>query len=181
MASDDPAMAHPPSSHAAARKRNLLSSSRSERTAYGPPCRARNPPIGSITPCVAVIAGLQAQYAVRFDSMIVIPAMTRIDRGKGENAKGGRFGPHNLHENRPGSFQSKEIVFAAYNNAGVRVFDISNAHEPKQVAFCIPPAPERMLTDRSGPERVTQSTDVFAAADGTLYVTDTNGGLSILA
>jgi hypothetical protein len=34
---------------------------------------------------------------------------------------------------------------------------------------------------RPGAERVTQSTDVFAAADGTLYVTDTNGGLSILA
>jgi hypothetical protein len=28
---------------------------------------------------------------------------------------------------------------------------------------------------------VTQSTDVFVAADGTAYVTDTNGGLSILA
>jgi hypothetical protein len=32
-----------------------------------------------------------------------------------------------------------------------------------------------------GAERMVQSTDVFAAADGTLYVTDTNAGLNILA
>ena len=36
----------------------------------------------------------------------------------------GTFGPHNLHENRPGSMQSEETIFATYNNAGVRVFDI---------------------------------------------------------
>ena len=39
-------------------------------------------------------------------------------------AKGGHFGPHNLHENRPGSFVSSELIFATYQNAGVRVFDI---------------------------------------------------------
>ena len=39
----------------------------------------------------------------------------------------GTFGPHNLHENRPGSFQSEETIFATYNNAGVRVFDIKDA------------------------------------------------------
>jgi hypothetical protein len=96
-------------------------------------------------------------------------------------ARGGKFGPHNLHENRPGSFQSEELVFATYHNAGVRAFDISDAHEPREVARFIPPAPERVVDIRPGAERVTQSTDVFAATDGTLYVTDTNGGLSILA
>ncbi len=39
----------------------------------------------------------------------------------------GTFGPHNLHENRPGSFQSEETIFATYNMAGVRVFDIRDA------------------------------------------------------
>jgi len=29
-------------------------------------------------------------------------------------AKGATFGPHNLHENRPGSFQSSEIIFETY-------------------------------------------------------------------
>ena len=95
--------------------------------------------------------------------------------------KGGKFGPHNLHENRPGSFQSEEIIFATYHNAGVRVFDIAKAHEPKEVAFFVPGAPDRIVDIRPGAERVVQSTDVFVAADGIVYVTDTNGGLNILA
>ena len=40
--------------------------------------------------------------------------------------KGGHFGPHNLHENRPGSFVSSDLIFATYQNAGVRAFDISD-------------------------------------------------------
>lgn len=35
-------------------------------------------------------------------------------------AKGAHFGPHNLHENRPGSFVSSTLIFATYQNAGVR-------------------------------------------------------------
>jgi hypothetical protein len=95
--------------------------------------------------------------------------------------KGGKFGPHNLHENRPGSFQSEELIFATYHNAGVRVFDIANAHQPKEVAHFIPHPPEHIVDIRPGAELVTQSTDVFVTADGTIYVTDTNGGLSVLA
>jgi hypothetical protein len=102
-------------------------------------------------------------------------------RGEDFCNKGGKFGPHNLHENRPGSFQSEELIFATYHNAGVRVFDISTAHEPKEVGYFVPDAPEKVVDFRPGAERVVQSTDVFAAADGTLFVTDTNGGLTVLA
>ena len=59
--------------------------------------------------------------------------------------KGGKFGPHNLHENRPGSFQSETLIFATYHNAGVRVFDISTAHEPKETAFFAPGPPEKIV------------------------------------
>ena len=38
-----------------------------------------------------------------------------------------------------------------------------------------------MIDMRPGAEKVVQSSDVFAAADGTLYVTDNNAGLHILA
>ncbi len=31
--------------------------------------------------------------------------------------KGGHFGPHNLHENRPGSFVSETLIFATWQNA----------------------------------------------------------------
>jgi hypothetical protein len=102
---------------------------------------------------------------------------------KGENFcnKGGKFGPHNLHENRPGSFQSETLIFATYHNAGVRAFDISTAHEPREVGYYVPEAPERLVDTRPGAERVIQTCDVFAAADGTLYLTDTNAGLTVLA
>ncbi len=55
--------------------------------------------------------------------------------------KGGRFGPHNMHENRPGSFQSEDLVFDAFFNAGLRVWDIRNPFEPSEIAWFIPPPP----------------------------------------
>ena len=60
-------------------------------------------------------------------------------------AKGAKFGPHNLHENRPGSFQSSSLVFATWYNAGVRAFDISDPFRPREVGHFVPPAPERMI------------------------------------
>ena len=94
---------------------------------------------------------------------------------------GGRFGPHNLHENRPGSWQSEELIFATYQNAGVRAFDLKDAYAPREVARFIPAAPTSLMDLRPSAELVTQSSDIFAGIDGTLYVTDTNAGLSTLA
>jgi hypothetical protein len=54
-------------------------------------------------------------------------------------AKGGSFGPHNLHENRPGSFQSSRLIFATYYNAGVRALDLENPFQPREVGFYVPP------------------------------------------
>ena len=50
-------------------------------------------------------------------------------------AKGGSFGPHNLHENRPGAFQSSRLIFATYYNAGVRAYDIENPFRPREVGY----------------------------------------------
>jgi hypothetical protein len=86
----------------------------------------------------------------------------------------GRFGPHNLHENRPGSFQSSDIVFATYQNAGVRAFDISNPHQPYEIAAFVP------SPDLRGDRGEVHSVDVFVDREGILYVTDFYGGLAIL-
>ncbi|HUZ74650.1 MAG TPA: hypothetical protein VMU87_16820 [Stellaceae bacterium] len=96
------------------------------------------------------------------------------------NAKGAKFGPHNLHENRPGSFQSSSLVFATWYNAGVRAFDISDPFQPRAVGHYVPPPPERMMDRRPNRPRVIQSCDVYADTRGLLYVTDTNAGLTIL-
>ncbi|GAC1568121.1 MAG: LVIVD repeat-containing protein [Ktedonobacteraceae bacterium] len=95
-------------------------------------------------------------------------------------AKGSHFGPHNVHENRPGSFQSSELIFATYQNAGVRVFTIKNAFRPEEVASFVPPPPERMFDTRPNRPRVIQSCDVFVDREGLMYVTDYNAGLYIL-
>jgi len=95
-------------------------------------------------------------------------------------AKGAKFGPHNLHENRPGALQSEDLLFATYHNAGLRIYDIRDAFAPKQVGYYVPPPPERIVDQRPNPAKVIQSCDVFVDVNGVMYLTDTNAGLYIL-
>ena len=94
--------------------------------------------------------------------------------------KGAHFGPHNIHENRPGSFVSSELIFATYQNAGVRVFDIRDQFRPVEVGALVPPAPRRLVDHRPNRACVIQSTDVFVDRDGIVYCTDYNAGLYIM-
>ena len=95
-------------------------------------------------------------------------------------AKGGHFGPHNLHENRPGTFVSSELIFTTYQNAGVRVFDIRDETKPVETGVFVPPRPARLVDHRPNRARVIQSADVFVDKAGLVYATDYNGGLTIL-
>lgn len=92
----------------------------------------------------------------------------------------GTFGPHNLHENRPGSFQSEDTIFATYNVAGVRVFDIRDAFAPKEVAYWVPPTPKRLVDPRPGVSLAAKTCDCYVAPDGLMYVSDWNGGLNVM-
>jgi hypothetical protein len=84
-----------------------------------------------------------------------------------------RFGPHNLHENRPGTFQSDTIVCATYFSAGLRVYDTSDPRAVMEVARFVPEAPRG--------QTVIQLNDVLVDADRTVFVTDRHhGGLYIL-
>ncbi len=94
--------------------------------------------------------------------------------------KGGHFGPHNLHENRPGSWQSDRIVFATWQNAGVRAFDLSDPFHPVETGALVPAAPTKMVDRRPGRPPVIQLADVFADKNGLLYCTDYNAGLHII-
>jgi hypothetical protein len=87
--------------------------------------------------------------------------------------RGGWFGPHNLHEMRPGSLVDPNTVYVTYFNAGVRVVDITDAQRPIEVAYYIPePPPGRP---------VVQCNDIFVSRDGLIYVTDRyTGGLYIV-
>jgi hypothetical protein len=84
-----------------------------------------------------------------------------------------RFGPHNLHENRPGTFQSDTVVYATYFSAGLRVYDTSDPHAVVETARFIPEAPRG--------QAAIQLNDLLVDADGTVFVTDRHrGGLYII-
>jgi hypothetical protein len=88
-------------------------------------------------------------------------------------ARGGRFGPHNVHEMRPGTLASSNEIYVTWFNAGLRVVDISDATKPREVAYFVPDAP---------PGRPSiQFNDLLVTADGLVYVTDRfAGGLYIV-
>ena len=92
----------------------------------------------------------------------------------------GVFGPHNVHENRPGSFRSEEIIFATYNNAGVRVFDIKDPFAPKEIASWVPPVPQKLIDPRPNVGLAAKTCDVYVTTDGLMYVSDWNGGMHVL-
>jgi hypothetical protein len=88
-------------------------------------------------------------------------------------SRGGRFGPHNVHEMRPGSLVDPNTIYVTWFNAGLRVVDITDAAAPREVAYFVPQPP----ANRSS----IQFNDVLVTADGLVYVTDRfTGGLYIL-
>jgi hypothetical protein len=87
--------------------------------------------------------------------------------------RGGRFGPHNIHEGRPGTLRDGSTVFMTWFNAGIRVYDVSDSGSPAEIAWFIPDPPRG--------QRAIQLNDVLVGADGLVYVTDREaGGLYIL-
>ncbi len=93
---------------------------------------------------------------------------------------GENFGPHNLHENRPGTFQSEETIFATYHNAGLRIFDIRDPYGPREIDRFVAGPPARILDPRPGNALAPQTCDVNVQPDGVMYLSDWNGGLNVL-
>jgi hypothetical protein len=79
-----------------------------------------------------------------------------------------RFGPHNLHENRDGSYRSERVVFVTYFNAGVRVYDLEDPEQPVEVAHWLPESPTG--------QAVPQVNDIYVEESGLVWATDRIGG-----
>lgn len=80
-----------------------------------------------------------------------------------------RFGPHNLHENRAGSYRSASLVFVTYFNAGLRVYDLRDPERPEEVASWVPE------------QEAPQTNDLYVEESGRVWVTDRfTGGLYCL-
>ena len=75
-----------------------------------------------------------------------------------------RFGPHCLHENQPGSFQSERLIFASYFSAGVRVYDLADADNPQEIAHWVP--------EPTSPGQTVQINDLFVDEDKLIWATE---------
>jgi hypothetical protein len=86
--------------------------------------------------------------------------------------RGGRFGAHNLHENPPvpGAWRSENVVLGTFFNAGVRAYDVSDPYSPREIAYFVPPSPEKSKTGQ------IQLNDVFVDDRGIVFTVDRGGG-----
>lgn len=121
--------------------------------------------------CVGVppnahIVDVSDGFAPKLVSTFPVPEGDFCDRG-------GRFGPHNIHEMRPGTESDPDVVYMTYFNAGIRVFDVADPTAPREIAHYIPDAPPG--------QPAIQLNDLLVGEDGLIYVTDRfAGGLYIL-
>ena len=91
--------------------------------------------------------------------------------------RGGRFGPHNLYENKPygPTFKSDRFVVSSWFNGGVRIFDLADPVHPKEAAYYVPATPP------DSPKHAAQTNDVFVDDRGIIFACDRyTGGLDIL-
>lgn len=96
--------------------------------------------------------------------------------------KGGRFGPHNpnQHWHSPDVEQSSDLVYMTYFNAGLRIFDIQDPRQPKEVGWFVPSTPTKRVGPMPKSALVTQTEDVLVDRRGNIYVTDKQWGLFVL-
>jgi hypothetical protein len=110
------------------------------------------------------------------------PYATYLERGE-------RFGPHCINENHVNHLRTVDKVYATYCNAGLRIFDISDAANPRETAFFVPPDPEAIVDPRPydrefdifhGGSRTACSQDLVVDPRGYIYVSGTNDGIWIV-
>jgi hypothetical protein len=87
--------------------------------------------------------------------------------------RGGRFGPHNIHEPKPGGLIDGSTVYMTWFNAGLRIYDVSDPGRPTEIAAFVPDPPPG--------QAAIQLNDVTVGEDGLIFVTDRlAGGLHIV-
>lgn len=91
--------------------------------------------------------------------------------------RGGRFGAHNLHVNRPVPFSRtlKQTVVGSFFNGGVRIYSIADPSRPEEIGYLVPAAPPGNKTG------TIQINDMYVDEKGLIYANDRlTGGLYIL-
>jgi hypothetical protein len=101
--------------------------------------------------------------------------------------RGGRFGSHSSNEAMDSVFY-KKLAMITFFNAGLRVLDVRNPYQPKEVGYFIPSITKntykRCVKDDKGADRckvAIQSNNVETDDRGYIYVVDrANTGMHIL-
>ena len=95
----------------------------------------------------------------------------------------GPFGPHNVHEpmGKPWLQDDPNLIYNCYVHAGLRVFDVSDPYYIKEIAYFIPPNPEKLLfpTPVPGP-MIATTEDVVVDDRGYIYIDTWHDGMYIL-
>lgn len=97
-------------------------------------------------------------------------------------AKGGRFGPHNANTEISNPFVEPvtDTIYLTYFNAGLRIYDITDARMPREIGYFIPPSPPVPIRTQVGILAVNQTQDVLVDTRGYIYISDSAWGLWIL-
>jgi hypothetical protein len=103
--------------------------------------------------------------------------------------RGERFGPHCVHQNHVNQLRSVDKIYATYCNAGLRIYDIKDASNPREVASFVPPDPSAIVDPRPydrefdmfhGGSRTACTQDVLVDPRGYIYLSGTNDGIWIV-
>jgi hypothetical protein len=111
------------------------------------------------------------------DKPFVISTFQTPDESGGYCDKGGRFGPHSVHDAYHPGFD-KTMAVLSYFNAGVRAFDIRNPFAPVEVAHFVPTPNDNTIeycTEIDGVRecpRVIQTNNVNIDDRGYIYAVD---------
>ncbi|MCL2006477.1 MAG: hypothetical protein FWG77_00170 [Treponema sp.] len=95
----------------------------------------------------------------------------------------GPFGPHNLHEpmGKPWLEDNPNRVYCCYFHAGMRIYDVSDPYYVKEIAYFIPPNPERKYFEVNMPGPLLGTTEDCVVDDrGNIFMDCFHDGLYIL-
>jgi hypothetical protein len=99
----------------------------------------------------------------------------------------GPFGPHNIHEPHyhPALEDRNDRIYCCYFHAGLRIYDINDPFVPKELAYFIPPDPDKWAFNNEagdlfpGPNIATTE-DVIVDNRGNIFIDTSHQGMYVL-
>ncbi len=137
---------------------------------------------GDVTPCPTGVRSATYMLDITTETRPFPVSVWQVPVGN-FCEKGGRFGPHQSAETVNGKINRFEdkIAWVAYFNAGVRVLDLSDPYNLKELGFYIPKTSRNSFPIAEGQPVTIHINDVDLDHRGLAYVSDRVGtGLFVL-